>query len=267
MTHSHFELLLFTTDVETVREAVRAGVDGIIVDWECLGKRARQAGADTQVNADTLDDLRRVRRTTDARVVCRVNAVGTETAREVRAAITAGADELLVPMVRSVQALERVLELAGDRCAVGALVETADAVREAPAIAALPLSRIYVGLNDLAIDRGTPSIFTALGDGTVADVARACRGPFGFAGLTLPDRGQPIPCRLLIAEMTRLGSDFTFLRRSYRRDVRPGAQGDAVRRIRSALAEARTRSEAAITRDHDQLLAAIERWPYGHRAG
>ncbi len=39
-----FELVLFSTDPVFIRQAVAAGVDSIIVDWEYLGKEQRQAG-------------------------------------------------------------------------------------------------------------------------------------------------------------------------------------------------------------------------------
>ena len=78
-----------------------AGVDGFIVDWECKGKEKRQAGADTEINEDTPEDLRRVRAATNARVLCRLNQPGPWTAGEIEEAVAGGADEILLPMVRS----------------------------------------------------------------------------------------------------------------------------------------------------------------------
>ena len=34
-----FDLFLFSTDVETIEPAVAAGVAGVVVDWERVGKR------------------------------------------------------------------------------------------------------------------------------------------------------------------------------------------------------------------------------------
>ena len=252
-----FELLLFSTDVALITEAVDAGVDGVIVDWERRGKHERQAGADTEIRADTEADLRRVRGATDARVLCRIDALGPGTAGQVSVAIGAGADELLVPMVRRAAEVERVLDLVGGRCAVGALIETTDAVNDAHAIAALPLSRIYVGLNDLAIDRGSSSIFDAVADGTVDAVRAVVRTRFGVAGLTRPDRGAPIPSRLLAGELVRLGAAFTFLRRSYCRHVAAGEQAEAIVAIRAMLAAAAARSADEARRDRRDLLSAI----------
>ena len=252
-----FSLTLFSTDPALVRRAVDAGVDEVIVDWERSGKRSRQAHADTEIGADTPEDLRRVRASTEAPVLCRINGYGTTTASEVETAVEAGADELLVPMARSPWEVEAVLQLAGGRCGVGMLVETVDAVRLAEDFARLPLSRVYVGLNDLAIERGSRSIFEAVTDGTVERVRRSFSVPFGFAGLTLPDRGAPIPCRLLMGEMVRLGCSFSFLRRSFHADLRHVALPRAIAAIRAGLAAAVERSPDQVEDDHRALVREV----------
>ena len=67
---SRFQMVLFSTNPSFIREAVAAGVNAIIVDWEKTGKEQRQAYADTQINYDTVKDLRIVREATDAVVIC-----------------------------------------------------------------------------------------------------------------------------------------------------------------------------------------------------
>jgi hypothetical protein len=254
-----FGLFLFATHPDLVREAADAGVDGIVVDWERRGKRERQAGADTEIRSDTPADLAAVRRATDGRVLCRVDGPGQGSGEEIEQAIDLGADEVLLPMVRSAGEVERALGQVAGRCGLGILIETEDAVRCASRLAALPLSRVYIGLNDLMIDRRSSSIFEPLTDGTVECVRRHFPMPFGVAGLTLPDRGSPIPCRLLIGEMARLRCDFSFLRRSFLRDVDRGALAPAVADIRTALERARGRERDAIEGDRVGLVAAVRR--------
>lgn len=253
-----FDLFLFTLDGAAAATAVRAGVDGLIVDCETRGKRTRQAGADTEINTGTAQDLRSVRAATSAKVICRINPCGRHTRAEVESALDNGADEILLPMVRHTRDVMSTLELVGGRCQMGILLETQRAVDCAVELASLPISRVYVGLNDLAIDRGTPSIFTAVADGTVEHLREVFSVPFGFAGVTLPARGDPIPCRLLIAEMARLECSFAFLRRSYRRDVAPSerAQRAALTQIRAAIDAAAGRHRVAVDRDHQELLEA-----------
>lgn len=256
-----FSLTLFSTRPDIIHRAIAAGVDEIIVDWEWRGKQARQASADTEINRDTADDLSRVRACTAARVLCRLNACGETTRDEIECAIHAGADEILLPMVRSAGEVATVLDQVGSRCKVGILVETIDAVRCRFDLGELPLSRVYVGLNDLAIERGTPCIFTAIADGTVERIRQAFRVPFGFGGLTLPERGHPIPCCLLIGEMARLDCAFSFLRRSFYRDIEGLDMNDHVPRILAAYRQALSRSEEAVRRDRQDLEAAISAWP------
>jgi hypothetical protein len=264
-----FELFLFTLDGDAAATAVRAGVDGLIVDCETRGKHTRQASADTEINAGGARDLRSVRAATSATVICRINPFGRHTGAEVESALDNGADEILLPMVRHTTDVLSTLEIVGGRCCTGILVETQGAVDSAAELASLPLSRVYVGLNDLAIDRRTPSIFTAVADGTVERLREIFPVPFGFAGLTLPTRGHPIPCRLLIAEMARLGCSFAFLRRSYRRDVVPTepAQGAAISQIRAAINAATRRDPVAIDRDHQELQEACRRHDVSSQAG
>lgn len=252
-----FSLTLFSIQPDFIRRAVAAGVDEIIVDWEHIGKADRQAGADTQINHDTPDDLRRVRACTRARVICRINRFGPWTSQEVELAVQAGADEILLPMVRACDEVQAVLDLVACRCGVGILVETEDAVEQSSALGRLPLSRVYVGLNDLAIERGVRNIFTALVDGTLERVRRAFEVPFGFGGLTLPDRGSPIPCRLLIGEMARLDCQFSFLRRSFYRDIAHADVQIEVPRLLQAIDCARLRKPGAVRRDRNDLVQAI----------
>lgn len=235
----------------------------VVVDWERRGKAARQAGAaaqigtDTQIGADTADDLARVRAGVAVRVICRVNAPGPTTADEVERAVRLGADEVLVPMVRTPAEAELVLRCADDRIGVGLMIETVDAVARARTLGALPITRAYVGLMDLALDRGTPSIFTALVDGTVERARAHLPVPFGFGGLTVPGRGTPVPTLLLLAEMARLDCSFTFLRRSFVADVGDGDPGLALAAIRVEAGRAARRDDAAVRADRRRLVDRV----------
>lgn len=261
-----FELLLFSTDPGTVSRYTEAGIEGFIVDWESKGKETRQAGADTEINEDTSEDLRRVRAATNARLLCRLNQPGPWTPEEIEEAVTDGADEILLPMVRSPREVLDVIRVAAGRCGVGILVETLDAVRHAAQLARLPISRAYVGLNDLSIDRGSRSIFEPLTDGLVDGIRPLFTVPFGLAGLTLPECGWPIPCRLLIGEMTRLLCGFTFLRRSWRRDMAGRDPRAELPRIRAAIERAGRRTAEEIARDRAELVEAVAA-AAGGRAG
>lgn len=237
--------------------AIEAGVEGIIIDWERIGKQERQVFANTQINQDTIEDLKRVRNCIDSTVICRINSLHRNTRLEIDKAITAGVDEILLPMVRKAEEVEKVLKHIDQRCRLGILIETIDAIRHIDEFACLPLSRVYVGLNDLAIERGTTNIFSPLSDGTLEEIRSNIPHPFGFAGLTLPEKGFPIPCRLLIGEMARLNCQFSFLRRSFHRDIQGRNLMKEIPRIYEALDSAYKRSKEAVEQDRIDLVNFI----------
>ncbi len=238
-----------------------AGAAGVVIDWERRGKRRRQAGADTQINAHTPADLAAVRAATGGRVLCRVNRWGPWTSAEIDLAARLGADEVLLPLVRRTGEVDAALDAVGGRCGLGILVETADAVARADELVRRPVSRVYVGLSDLMIDRGAESLFGAMVDGTVDRVAAAAAAhgvPFGVAGLTVPEAGRPVPSRLLAGALGRLGASFTFLRRSFWADTAGRDLTVDVPRILAAVDQARRRSPAQSAADHAELTAAVE---------
>ncbi len=256
------QLLLFTASPQLAQQAVAGGAAAIVIDWERAGKAERQSGADTVVSGDTQDDLRRIRAATAEPVICRIDSVGDGTPAQIELAVGLGADELLVPMVRGPQEVEQVLDLAGGRCGVGIMLETVEAVADPKPLVSLPLTRVYVGLHDLAIARRSPSLFTAIADGTVQRLRGICVDvPFGFGGMTVPQGGDPIPAALLLGELMRVGADFTVMRRSFWRDVAGCDAVGAVRSIHAAAVAAAARDQASIGRDRAALLAAIENLP------
>lgn len=253
-----FELWLFTADARLAAQACGAGVGGIVLDWECVGKEDRQRGADLECNHDTLADVAAVRAAVGARVVCRINAYGARTREEVELAVTAGVDLLLLPMVRTPDEVSAYLDMVAGRARAGILVETAEAVARAKELAALPVDCAYVGLNDLGLARGSRDIFAAIVDGTVERVREAFAGTrFGFGGVTVVDGGRPVPCRLLMAEMSRIGCDFGFLRRSFKHDVRGRDMAAEVARIQREFARMSARTQAEVAADRDALRQVL----------
>ncbi|MGI8983424.1 MAG: aldolase/citrate lyase family protein [Acidimicrobiales bacterium] len=256
----YINLFAFANSAAPARAVVAAGATGVVVDWERRGKRRRQAGADTQINADTPDDLAAVRAASAGVVLCRVNQWSPWTPAEIDLAIGIGADEILLPMVRRPEEVDAALQVVGGRCGLGILVETTEAVRRLDDLVRRPLSRVYLGLNDLMIDRGGGPLFLALVDGTVDRVAAATAGvgvAFGVAGLTRPDAGRPVPCRLVLGALARAGASFTFLRRSFWADTAGRDLALEVPRILAAAGEAGRRPPAAVVADHAELAAAV----------
>ncbi len=258
---TYINLFAFANSPSSASAVVGAGATGTVVDWERRGKLARQAGADTQINADTPDDLAAVRAARSGVILCRVNRWSDRTPAEIDLAIRLGADEVLLPMVRRPEEVDAALDAVAGRCRMGILVETTEAVRLVDLLVARPLSRVYLGLNDLMIDRGSRSLFLPLVDGTADRVAAAAAAtglPFGMAGLTRPEAGRPVPCRLVLGALARVGASFTFLRRSFWADTAGRDLAVEVARIRVAADAATRRPADAVLSDHAELSSLVE---------
>jgi hypothetical protein len=252
-----FQILLFSQDFDYAAAAVAAGVDAVVVDWEWRGKAERQFGRRTEINHGTKAHLAGMRRRVTGHLICRINNIPILRVEELRCAADLGADEIWLPMVRSVAEVEECLSSLPGHCRLGILSETAEAIELAEQWAQLPLSRVFIGLNDLQIDTRRPVLFSALCDGAVETFRAHYEGPLGFAGVTHPDLGYPVPCHLLMAEMARLSCSFAVARRSFRADVSRPDLGPALHAIRTRYAELRRRDIQAVAADHEQLCAQV----------
>lgn len=250
------DVLLFSLDLPYATAAMRAGMAGIIVDWEWRGKSRRQIGQDTEINCGTPDDLRRMRAAFPGHLVCRINNQPDVRAQETRLAIALGANEIWLPMVRTVAEVVECLRIVDGQAELGILAETREAFGLAKELAQLPLSRVYVGLHDLRIDTGSGTLFAPLCDGRIDRFRDAYDGRFGFAGITHPDGGRPIPQRLLLGEMARLGCDFGVARRAFRADVSPSDIAATLAGIASAIRQLDRRAPSQIAHDRHLLFQA-----------
>lgn len=253
------ELVLFETRLEQARLAVAAGIPSLMVDLERRDKARRQEGVDTEINDHRLEDLEVLRQAGAVGRWCRVDRWGPWSREQVEAVIERGATAVWLPMVRGVEEVEAFVDLVGHRAECGILVETTEAVAAAPSLAMLPIDAVYVGLNDLAIARRSPHLFAALADATVERLRRIFANQrFGVAGATVVDGGAPVPARLLLAELERLGCNFTFLRRSFRREIEGRDLADEITRLQGYW-EALVRREAGRREDdHRDLLGVLD---------
>lgn len=226
----------------------------VVVDWERPERRA----APGAVTSAQLGILEQVRTASPWPVICRINSLHADTEAEVRHALELGCAEILVPMVRRAEDVHAVQRIVRDRCPVGAMIETRDAVADAARIGRSGISRAFIRLLDLALERRSPTIFTAVVDGTVTAVTAALGSvPYGFGGLTDPDRGHPVSARLLMSELVRQRCAFSFLRNSFLADASRSSPARVLGAVRSTLAELERRSPALTARDHREFVALI----------
>ena len=260
---ANFDLLLFTHDTIYGGAAVAAGASGVIVDWENRGKEQRQCGHDTEINYATEDDLHRMRAAVRGTVICRINNQPATRVLELLRAADLGANEIWLPMVRRVAEVEECLNVLPRDCRLCILAETPEALALAAEFNQLPLSRVYVGLNDLWISSGRAGLFTALIDGTVEKFRGEYSGVLGFAGVTRPSLGSPIPSRLLLAEMCRLKCGFGVARRAFRRDTPLAELPTAIDEIHAHMRELAGRTPAMIEEDRRDLETSVQRHSIG----
>ena len=252
-----FELLLFHRDTAASQAHFDAGLDGVILDLEHRGKAARQTGYDTEINAHTLSDLRAARKALTGHILCRISGPS-PTSDELRAVLDAGADEIIVPMLTSLAQAERICSLVDGAADITLMCETLEATKILPRLSRLPIRRLYVGLTDLWIARGTASIFAPLEDGLIDEIRLDVTGPsFGFGGLTLPGLGKPLCVSHLYHEMARLNAGFTFLRRSYYRDAKDLTPTAALQAIRADMQTARARSRPMVAAHYARSCRAV----------
>ncbi|MBC8041619.1 MAG: hypothetical protein H7Y06_13830 [Opitutaceae bacterium] len=249
---------LFSHDPDYAAAAIQAGVNGIVVDWEFHSKEQRQAGFDTEINEGTSENLAIIRAATSAHVICRINNHPGTRRRELLLACELGADEVLLPMVRTAAEVIDCLDVLPSGRKLGILVETIDALALADRFSSLPLSRVYVGLNDLLIQRGSGHLFSPLIDGTLDRFRVTYSGPLSVAGVTLPEKGSPISSRLLLAELARLGCNYGVARRSFRRDISLDQLPAGVAAIQSEWQALRQRTVSQVKSDRRAFIIQVQ---------
>lgn len=254
----HMDIVLFTHETGYAAAATAAGVAQVVVDWEWRGKAERQAGCDTHISRATVEDLRAVHAAVGARVICRINNTTGERATECELAIDNGAVEVWVPMVRSIAEVEQCLVDIDGRARLGIMVETREAMRLGRELSQLPLSRVYIGLHDYCIDTGSTRLFGPIVDGTIDRFRQDYAGPMAVAGVTRPGAGAPIPQRLLLSAMVRLGCTFGVARRAFLADVASPDLAAVLDDIAEEVARLASRSDREVAHDHAALTRLIE---------
>ena len=208
--HTPIRLMLITGSPEVAVEAEAAGVDRILVDLEVLGKKERQGHHDTWISGHALEDVGRVRQVLKkAELIVRVNPINEGSEEEVSAVLAQGARTLMLPMFRTIEELNAICEMVGDRAAIMPLVETPEAADRIGEVAKTPgVTEVYLGLNDLHLALEMDFMFEPLANGMVdrmADEIRRTEKPFGFGGIARVGEGQ-LPGELVLAEHVVAGS-------------------------------------------------------------
>ena len=217
-------LFLITACPSMASFAIAHNVDRIFVDLEIIGKAERQGHLDTVISQHSIDDIATVKAAIGkATLMVRVNPVHPNSSNEINAAISAGADILMLPMFRSLEEVVSFAAMVNRRASICLLVETVDAVRILQECIAVPgVDEVHIGLNDLSLDMGLTFMFEPLFNGQVAAMAKILRDasiPFGIGGIARVGEGM-LPAELILSEHARLGSSAAILSRTFHRQAR-----------------------------------------------
>ncbi|HEX5277407.1 MAG TPA: aldolase/citrate lyase family protein [Fluviicoccus sp.] len=216
------KLMFITNSPELAAFAVHSGVDRIFVDLETMGKFERQGHRDTLISRHAVDDVAAVRAALPAgtELLVRINPWHEGSAAEVDAVIAAGADLIMLPMVRSSKEVAHLGGVVRGRSRIVPLVETVGGAETIADIAALDcVSEVFVGLNDLHMELGLRFMFEPLADGLVETLAGRISPsgkPFGFGGIARVGEGL-LPAERILGEHVRLGSSAVILSRTFHR--------------------------------------------------
>jgi len=253
------KLFLFANEPDLVRQAISAGIDAVVVDWENRGKKDRQQSGDFEINFDT-PATAHMASSLGATLCVRVNRLGNYTESEIATALDCGAKIIMAPMCQGICDVEAFASAISDRAELFVQIETTELVDKIDELANIPWDYAHIGLNDLKLSRGAATIWDAVEDGTTESICRKLKGRrFGFGGLTVVDGGVPVPARLIIAEMVRLGCSIGVLRRSFKADIKGRSIVSEVAAIRHFIGNAQARTEGEIINDSTDLILAIRR--------
>lgn len=211
--------MLITADPDVAAYAVDCGIQRIFVDLEIDGKHERQPGKNTVISGHDVAQIPAVRKAIpEAEILVRLNPVGPKTRAEVKRAVEAGADLLMVPMFYSEEEVEEVCDAAGPSAKVVPLVETPASMARISQVATIPgVGELYIGLNDLHLAMKLDFMFELLAGGLVDHMVAQIKPtglPFGFGGLARLDSGT-VPGEAILAEHARLGSTRAILSRAF----------------------------------------------------
>lgn len=264
----NLKLMYITNNPEIAMIADRAGVDWIFIDLEKIGKIERQGHIDSVKSNHEISDIKAVKsRTTNAKLLVRINPIHKYTEKEINEVIKNGAEIIMLPFFTKVQEVEKFLQIVNKRAKTILLLETPQAVDEIEKILLLDgIDFIHIGLNDLHLGYKKKFMFELISDGTVEMLSHkfnTAQVPFGFGGVANLNAGK-LPAEIILAEHYRLQSEMVILSRSF---IDIGSYSDQfdlqkvfsnrVKEIRNFEAELLVKEESFFQEKHNELVSIV----------
>lgn len=212
--------LMYITNKPVLAEiAEKAGVDWIFIDLEINGKVSRQGHLDTVISRHNINDISKVKKVLNkSKLLVRVNPIHEDSKVEINAAISGGADIIMLPYFKTVNEVKEFIKHINQRVKVCLLLETKEAIQELDGILKLEgIDMIHVGLNDLHLSYGMNFMFEPLANGMIDKIGKKVLSngiEFGFGGIARCGQGI-LPAENIIVEHYRIGSSMVILSRSF----------------------------------------------------
>lgn len=273
--NSHFlQLMLITADPDVALYAEQSGVDRMFIDMEFLGKQERQKNLGLPLNQHTFEDIKSLKKVLrKSEVMVRINPPNPDTGEEVKKAVDAGADCIMLPYFTRFDEVEMFLQAVNGQCKTNLLLETAAAVARAESIFKLPINEVHFGLNDLKLTFKLDFLYETLSGGIVdflCNIAKKNNISYGFGGVGSLSKGADISPELIIKEHVRLNSKRVILSRAFTgsytsiEDLKKNADLESeVHLIREAEKRAHLRAPSEILDDQNLLNRAVFKKVYG----
>lgn len=212
------KLMYITNNPEVALIAEKYGVDRVWIDLETLDKAERQPG-DTVKSNHTIDDIKKISPLlTTSEMLVRINPWNKNSKEEIEQVIEAGAQNIMLPMWRSVDEVKEFLNTINGRTKNILLLEHKDAIECLDEVLKLDgVDEIHIGLNDLHLSYGLRFMFQCLSNGTVDKIIEKISKtniPYGFGGVAKIGEGT-LPAERIILEHYRLGSTGVILSRAF----------------------------------------------------
>lgn len=212
--------LMYITNNKDVASVVdKNGVDRVWIDLETLGKEERQKGLNTVKSHHRISDIAIIKPVLkNAEMLVRINPINENSKEEIEKVIQNGADNIMLPMFKTKDEVEKFLYYINGRTKNILLLETKEAVENLEAILSVKgIDEVHIGLNDLHLAYKKKFMFELLADGLVEKICNVLKEKnlkFGFGGIARVGEGT-LPAENILAEHYRLGSQAVILSRSF----------------------------------------------------
>ncbi|MDO6579742.1 aldolase/citrate lyase family protein [Photobacterium sp. 2_MG-2023] len=261
-----FKYMFITNKPDLAKYAEASGVDRIFVDLEILGKEERQGHLNTVISRHSLDDVLKVKKIlSQSELLVRINPFNENSRTEVESVISAGADIVMLPMIKSIDEVISIGEYINSRAKLIPLIETSYSAENIFKISELHcVDELHIGLNDLHLELNLSFMFELLSNGYVEKMVNGLKKPFGIGGIARVGVGN-IGGETVITEHVRLGSTRAILSRAFHMEAktvdelkRHFSLSEEIKKIDDARNNALNLSTQAMAMQHYHFSKSVE---------